>query len=644
MVAALLRDDPEFEALPADVPAGLRRLLGRCLEKDPKQRIRDIGDVRFELDAAVSGDDVVSGAGGGSAPSGSGRERIAWALAALGLGAAGVLATMLLGGVSNTPAGVIQAQLPFTGAMGQYGTRQTSLAISPDGRSIAFVGVADGVSQLYVRSLEADEAVPIRGTEGGGRPFFSPDGQSVGFSADGQIKKVALNGGAPEDVGPADDPRGAVWGDDGFIVFTPSVNEGLWRLSEAGGTPERLTSLDLVALERTHRFPDVLPGGRGVLFTIGTTDMSSYDDAKIAVLPAGAETATVIIDRGTMPRYSTSGHIVYYRGGELLAVEFDIDRLEVIGTPVSLVSNVGFKAVYGIADFAVSASTLVYLAGGETQPTHRLLAANRAGETTDLSERAEHFFQGRLSADGQRLLTVIEAANDTLWLVDLRRDNLSRLTFRGNINSFAWSADGTHAIYSVGNEIRSVATDGSGVDTLLYAGDWTVSDLDVATDGSRIVFDVSTVSSIDLWMLSLADNTASPWLETTFNEGVPRFSPDGVTVAYISTETGRPEVFLRSDSGEKVRVSDNGGDTPTWSSGGSELVYTEDDRLVAVSVLAGSRLDVGTARTLFTLPPRSALGDITPDGQRFVLVQEGAPFEPPAISLIHGWVELLAGR
>ena len=248
---------------------------------------------------------------------------------------------------------------------------RNSIAISPDGRQVAYTSDEGGVSHLYVRPLDRADATLVRGTDGAEGPFFSPDGQHLGFYAASQLKQVALDGGAPVKICDAISPRGAAWGPDGTIIFTPGGNNPLWRVPASGGTPERITTLDTDHHERTHRFPTILPDGRTVLFVAATTDIASYADAQIIAQPIAGGARKVVVQGGTSPQFAM-GQLVYNRGDALVAVPFDVRRLEVTGRPVTIATDVAWSAIFAVTQAALARDgTLAYLPGGEMRLARR---------------------------------------------------------------------------------------------------------------------------------------------------------------------------------------------------------------------------------------------------------------------------------
>ncbi len=657
VLAAVLRQDIDWSALPPDTPALLRALLQECLVRDPKQRLRDIGDARRVLDRLIAG--APGDAAAAEVPGAAKRAMSRWLPWAIAAMAIGVAAAAVLPALRRVPSAsvlpVMHVTLSAGSASAYYGVRVPGIAISADGRTVVYMGESNKQKGLYLRRLDRAEATLIRGTEGAVAPFLSPDGAWVGFmSSDLNLKKVPIDGGAPTTLCPVADIRGASWGPDGFIVFSPNSQEGLWRVKDSGGAPERLTTRDAAKHEKTHRFPDVLPNGKGVLFMIGTTDVDSWDDSTIAVLPPSGGAPKPVVKGGMMPRY-VAGYLVYAHGGDLVAAPFDLDRLEVTGPAVSVTSDVAMTSTMGVAEAAFSAAALAYLSGHESAPPLELIEADRAGVVRPVSSVPRTFIQARWLPDGQRVLLSIDAGNGFLWMLDVRRDSLSRLTFKNDVGTFAWNRATQRVLYGSVGGVLAVSTDGSGREDVVYRLDKLFGDLDVSPDGRFVIFGIAEESTGQLWLLDTTTGKAAPWLATRFTQEFPRFSPDGRWIAYTSNETGQREVYVRATSGVgiKVQVSTNGGLVPVWAPNGRELFYVDGARtrradapshIWAADVRGENEIDVGAPHKLFAVPERSNFQDVSPDGQHFLFTQAQLPAALPAITFVSGWLEALKGK
>ena len=435
-------------------------------------------------------------------------------------------------------------------------------------------------------------------------------------------------------------PRGATWAADGSIVFAHT--DSLHRVSSDGGAPETLATPVREKREKSLRFPDPLPGGRAVLFTLGTADMDTWDDATIAVLSLDNGEIRTLIEGGTNARYSSTGHIVYARGQRLLAVPFDASSLEVTGTPVVILEPVSTFPINGPAQFALSPEgTLVYAPGPAWTSTGRVVLVSRRGEVEPLVETPRPIGAVRIAPGGGRLAIEIQGANHSIWTFDMARGALTPLISGFNNFQPLWSPDGSGLAWS--NDARGTfdvfltSADGSGEREQLtpvdgpaaHAGSW-------SPDGRFLLYSTTTTETQrDLMVLPLGENrTPRVLLGTDADEWNPRFSPDGEWVAHNSDESGRPEIYLRAfrDPGPKWQVSTEGGIDPSWNPRGGELFYRIGDKMMAVDISLNDTPEMGQPRLLFEKNIYS-LGrsdyDVMPDGQRFIMVDDSETVPRP---------------
>ncbi|MCH9034460.1 MAG: serine/threonine-protein kinase, partial [Planctomycetes bacterium] len=385
LIAKILERDPDWTGLPGDTPLTVQLLLKRCLQKDRKRRLHDIGDARIEIEEALSEPWVEKATlAGVSRPTRWGLA-VPWSITALMVII--VISLIVRGWMGSTPsvprlvwrfAIDLPAEAPVAVA------DNLSVALSPDGTRLVYVGERDGGTQLYLRVIDEFAVTPIPGTEDGTGPFFSPDGKWVGYFdyRAGKLKKVPLRGGGTIDI--CDAPpssRGASWGMDDVIVFTRGITGGLYTVSATGGTPQPLATPDFEKGEKSCRLPQILPGGKGVLFTMSTSDIDSYDEASIAVVLLETGERKILFKGGSNARYAPTGHIVYARAGSLMAVPFDLERLEVTGPPFQILKGVVTSDIYGSAQFSFSGDgTLIYVPGGPEIYYSRLVLVDRRGE------------------------------------------------------------------------------------------------------------------------------------------------------------------------------------------------------------------------------------------------------------------------
>jgi serine/threonine-protein kinase len=655
MAAVLNMPVPLVSTLQPLAPPALDHVVARCLEKDPDERWQSAFDVASELRwIADTGTSSVTAQPPVAVI--STRRR----LSPLVIGVCGILAgaaayavgSALLRQSPQAVPEIIRASVPLP-PNAQLAAARPNVAISPDGRFLAFVALVDGASTLFVRPVDAFETTPVKGTEGASGPFFSADGEWIGFFANGRLMKASRSGGTPVVICEATDVRGATWGADGTIVFSPRLDAGLYRVPAAGGTPVAVTVPAVERREKTHRFPELLPDGRSVMFTVGTHDIATFDEASIVIQSLSGGASRTIITGGVAAKYLPSGHIVYARGDTLLAVPFDINRLEVSGSPVPVVARVAHASDYGRVEYDVSdTGTLVYFPGGDTSQHSVLMSVDRRGQFTALTSQPRLFLSVEFSPKAQSLLTIIGGANDTGWIYDIQRDLPSRLTFKGNVTSASWTADGRRVVYSQAGELGTMSADGSGHEEIIFRDDAQKGSPQLTPDGATLVFQtIQPGSGFDIWTMSMQTRQTTPWLSTPFNENRPRLSPNGRWVAYVSNESGRGEVYVRAliSPGVKTQVSRDGGRLPTWSADGRELIFLQESTLMAVTVTtATAAFEAGRPYPLFNLRrlpvDEGAIYDVAPDGTRFVVIEPIATLVPTDAYVVAGWSREIARK
>jgi serine/threonine-protein kinase len=535
-----------------------------------------------------------------------------------------------------------------------------AVTLSPDGTQLAYVARQGGTQQLYLRAMDSIEARPIAGTEGAINPFFSPEGQWVGFFAGGKLKKVSVSGGATQSLGDALIPRGASWGKQGMIALAPTNVSVIQQVPDSGGAPQLLTRREKG--EVSHRWPEFLPGGKAVLFA-ASANTSSWPNAQVAVQSLGAGERRNLI-RGMYPRYSPSGHLIYAQGGSLMAVPFDSKRLEVTGTAVPVVEGVLQSTVTGVAQYSFSSTgSVVYVPGGIQSAQSRLVWVSRNGAAQPLPAPAHVYLNPRLSPDGRRVSVGIVEQESQVWLYDLSRETLTRLTFEGNGNSYpVWTPDGKRIAFQSSKEgplgplkIFWQLADGSGGLERLTTSEDTQSPLSWSPDGQLLAFiEINPSTGYDIWVLRLGDHKAQPFLRTPFNESVPRFSPDGRWLVYISDESGRYEIYVQPypGPGGKSQISTDGGTEPVWNPNGRELFYRSGDKMMAVDIATQPSFTAGKPRILFEgqyvpTPATFPNYDVSPDGQRFLMLKPSDQEQavgPTQINVVLNWFEELKRR
>ncbi|HUP25842.1 MAG TPA: protein kinase [Thermoanaerobaculia bacterium] len=672
IVAAILGRQPDWSVLPAATPETVRRLLDRCLDKDPKRRLRDIGDARAEIEDAVTSTTELATPIPGS-DRGTGRTRLSRSRSVFRWIAAGMLG-VAVGGLGvwsawrRAPAMAppvrfaIHAEGLFSGPVGWV------LALAPDGQALVYVGRGEAGNQLFRRSMDRLEAVPIPGTEGALNPFFSPDGRWVGFSADGAIKKVALAGGSPVRVAELTDARfadaingsaDATWGADDTIVWGSSRSE-LMQVAAAGGRPRQLTTLDDEAGETNHWGAEWLPGAKALLFTANRIGANERE-RQIALYTPETGKHRVLLE-GLHPLYSPSGHIVFGRAGSstVWAVPFDLARLELVGPPVPVLDGVRLSA-WNASQIDIGADgSLAYVPGAAEPLEGRLVWREREGRSEPAMPQLLGGVQTyRLSPDGRRLaVTLGHAGQDQVWVYDLGGQRQPvKLTTSGSQFQLCWTPDGERVAFGARAagplNLSWIAADGSSlapkrlIESALDQTPWSFS-----PDAGWLLFaERHPESGEDLWLLPL-EGSREPqvWLRTEHNEAAAAFSPDGRWVAYVSDQYGEAEVFVRpfAEAGAPMPVSRGGGHSPLWARDQSELYFLSGENLMAVGLTpAGDRLSLALPETVFSGDFVSSTGrasdliyDVAPDG-RFLMIQRSEERETSEIVIVKNWSEEL---
>jgi len=632
MIARILTEEPDFSALPKGTPRSIRILLERCLQKDVARRLRHIDPVQMDVEPEEK---VV-------AP-GRFRAIVPYLVGALVSG----IAVWLLRpehGPGPQPLARFVLNLPEGDRMAEP---KTGLAFSPDGSRLAYVAIRHGVQQIYLRVLSELQAKSIPGTEGGQQPFFSPDGEWLGFFAEGKLKKVSLRGGPALTIADASSPNGASWGPDDTIVFAPRDRSGLYRVTASGSVPVEVTTLDLRKGECCHRSPEFLPGGKALIFTDYT-----QTDSEIALYVLETGERRSLVPGGNLARYASSGHLVYELGGALFAVPFDVARLETMGASVPIV---GIKHQVAYSQFSLSSHGWLAYVGGGAPRNATLVWVDRNGAESPVPAPPADYYNLRLSPDGVFLAAYVGSENNTsnMSVYDLSRDAGTRLTFDASVSVPAWSPDGKQIAFTSirsGHALMRMNADGSGTPEQLLKSDYEISAQSWSPDGRFLVFFQSHPETDgDIWVLPLeGERKPEPFLQTKADEGATTISPDGRFLAYISNESGRAEVYVQAfpGSGGKWQVSTEGGTEPVWSRNGGELFYRSGDKMMAVSLEIEPSFKARTPRFLFADPYVKhgwfiANYDVSPDGQSFLMVKSEGAEEPAQLVLVQNWPELL---
>jgi len=658
-MARVIEREPNWARLPATLSPALRTYITRCLQKDPRQRVQAIGDVRLALEGAF--ETAVPQTAAPAVVSDWRRLALVGVAAIIASGA--IIGTLVWVAIRPEPPRISRLQVATAGAAALTNNwNDRCLAITPDGSRLIYVG--NNGTQIFVRALDALAPVAVfTGSPSG--LFVSPDGQWIGF-VDGLssvLKKVAVTGGRAVTLATLDTagPSGATWGpDDTIIVATNSVDTGLQRVSAAGGPLTVLTRPDRAQGEADHFWPEMLPGGGALLFTI-TALTGGLDAAQVAVLDLQTGKRKIVVRGGSHAHYVPSGHLVYLAAGTLQAVPFDIARLETHGSPVPVVSDVESTLRGAVLAVVAGDGTLAYVLGSAAGTPRTLVWVDRQGHETPIPAPPRPYFLPALSPDATRLAVYANDQERDLWLWDLGRTTFTRLTFTPGVDVVqVWTPDGRRLIFTSERAgVRNLfwqAADGSGAAERLIESPNTQYPTAVSPDGRRLIFsDQAPQTDTDVMMIEL-DGTrrVTPLVRSPFTERDGIISPDGRWLAYEANDSGRFEVYVRpfpDVSSGRWQVSTNGGTRPIWARSGQELVYVSPTgAIMGVGVARGPSWTATTPTLLvkegyFTIPiwwGRSY--DISPDGQRFLMIKEGGAdgtAAPASIIVAQHWFEEL---
>ncbi|MCG6927177.1 MAG: protein kinase, partial [Acidobacteria bacterium] len=645
-ITRILSHEPQWNALPPGTPRRARELLQLCLEKRPEKRLHHVADARIEMERMLEAPEEAPAAE--RAPS--------WRLG-LGLGAVGVALGVGLAGLlpvenqRESERAPVRLSLSLPDSERLAGLDFDALAISPDGSQLAYVAHSEGAERLHLRSMDTAHSVPITGSEGARNPFFSPDGRWLAFFAGGQLKKVQVPGGAPVALAEVPSPRGASWGPGDMIVFAPIPLSGLSRIGAEGGKPEPLTTLESESggTVVSHRWPDLLPGGRAVVYVQFTGDTQ-----EVVAQDLSTGERHLLAERGRHPRYVPSGHLVFARGPTLFAASFDLETLELTGPPIPVVEGV-MGSWYGASQFTFSRDgTLYYVSSSSGPVATQLTVVDRSGRVVRvLGGAPQSPASPRLSPDGKRV-----AMDDfnVVWTYDLESGARTRLTFGARAVRPVWTRDGERIVFvSMSEGLSAKRADGSGEAARLWP-EGRRRGFPTATHPSGRLLALTVLEAttgLDIWMLPLdGEGEPRPFLASRANEFDATFSPDGRWVAYVSDETGRNEVYVQplAHSDGKWQISGDGGSEPVWSRGGRELLYRNGDRFMVVDTDTEADFKSGKPRMLFegryaTNVTGTRNYDITPDGENLLLValseDGGEEAAPRRIHVVLNWFEEL---
>jgi serine/threonine-protein kinase len=682
-LARVLTSEPNWTALPGGLSHVVKAFLSGCFEKDANKRIGDMAVARFAL-----GEGLPADANGQPPLTKSGRQSLALALALIGIVAilAGLVALSPSRGSVVPTSTVTRFSLTPPDVTITVGPNQKpAVGVFPDGTRVVYRAEHAGSAQLYSRSLDQLELLPIRGTEGATTPFISPDGRWIGFvSADGVLKKVAASGGAPVTIAVAGNVMGATWLSDDSIVYgkggtTPDST--LWKVPAAGGTPVQLTKLD-TGTEVSHYWPEAIAGQPAIIFTIRRGGIGPSGSA-VALLRLDTGERRVLVEDGSYGRLTTHRYLMFFRerdivgvgasrGGVVLAAPFDVRLLRVSGPPAPALENVYASATIGAAQFAGSGTGLIaYLPAVETPGTRSLMWVDRRGTVQPIASTPQNYEFPRLSPDGRRAAIAIAGGSvgpvRNIWMYDLIRGTSTRFTFEKEIEAEtpAWTPDGAKVAYVVsrvaGRQMMWKLAEGTSPEERLtdngplhlHLGTWS------PRGDMLIAAAVGGPDAGSLWILE----KANPWsfrkfLQTSSFIRAPAISPDGHWLAYSSNETNRSEVYVQAfpGAGGKYQVSSDGGFQPVWAKSSQELFYRTGDAMMSATFeVSGDKLQWSTPRQLFALENayKSAVSpqdgsdaqyDVSVDGKRFLMIKalsNDSNGTPPQIIVVQHFDEEL---
>jgi serine/threonine-protein kinase len=665
-LATVIRDEPDWSALPQATPPRIRDLLKRCLCKDVKQRLQAIGDARITIEEVQNGTPGMVPTLADAAGNGISRwaRHMPWAIAAI-LALALAATLILIPSRTRPPSGPVMHLTLAANARHAEADRASALAISQDGTRVAYV-VAQGSDtgksgdlvspqtqtfELIARKLDQLAPSPLPATAGGSTPFFSPDGRWIGFFSGGALRKVSSDGGPPELLCEVPNISGASWGDDGFIYFALTGMAEIQRVPEEGGTPKVVLKTGSGEAVASFRWPQILPGGNTILFTTaGASWLAQHYKTEAYSLITGKR--TVVMDEAANARYLAPGYLVFTRGNVLMGAPFDSTNLKVTGPAVPLIEGVTRDEWFGAADYAFSSTgTLIYQTGG-VQTDYRLVSVDMAGKVELLGTQVRGFEDLSVSADGKRIVTtLVENASADLWIYNRERDALTRLTQGGDCADPLWSADGNRVIYTNPASLYIVAADGSGPPEKIDSEQYAEPD-SFSPDGAELLYSTFNPAANDaaLWLQPIKASAQRkqifPGVARVFDA---RFSPDGRWIAYVSAQSGRAQVYLQAfpGPGERVQASTDGGSEPVWAPNGSELYFRTPTKLMAVDVKARPALAVGKPRQLFEGDFRLSHHDygLLPDGRHFIMIQSVEGKRPQAeLHVVVNWSDELKQR
>ena len=649
--SSILEKDPDpISTVQPLAPKALEHTVQTCLAKDPEDRFQDAHDLKLQLQWLVGAGADGPAAGPAVKARSPGAVWAPWAIAALVLLAS--MSFWLLRDAGSKPA-VARFSISAPANTWLDTDAGNPLAISPDGQRLAYaVRSPDwATSKLYLRRMDEFEGTPVPGTEDASMPFFSADGEWVGFATSSAIKKVPVEGGAVVTLAPvAYGLAGGTWGTDGYIYWS-NYWAGLSRVPENGGKVETVTLPDPARQEQGHRWPEMLPDGDSILFSIMKNFGAS--DAETGVLSIKSRTWRTILPNASNAHYLPTGHLVYVHEGTLMAVPFNLKSLSITGSPAQVLHGVLANQDDGYGNLAVARSgNLVYVSGPERanrESSTRLVWVSRDGKESPASQTVRGYEDMSIARDGKMAAFTIPADPVwNIWILDLQRGNVNRLTFNGDNRDPLWSPDGRHVAYTSFRDghfgIYWSTVDGSSPEQKLTSNQFEPTAAAFTPDGKKLIFtqDVSA-TNVNSWEVSVTGDATPVPLNGLGAGGSLDISPDGKWIAYESAETGQLEVYVQPypGPGGKWQISNGGGYRPHWSPDGREIIFRWGDAMMAAPVETRPYFSSGTAHVLFTGRYAHAGRDYETDGRRFLMMKHAEQKGPTSLQVVLNWTREL---
>jgi Tol biopolymer transport system component len=629
-LAAVARDEPQWDELPAETPAAILRLLRRCLDKDPKRRLRDIGEARIALE-----EDRLEERAETSRPAARRRFGAGWIAAGL---LAVALAVTLFIHLHEKPPGqrVVRMQILPPGSDRFAGDDMPLL--SPDGTRLVF---SAGSGNLFVRTLDslAEQELPGTGTSGAQAAFWSPDGRYVAFfaNADRKLRKISVLGGLPLALCDTMFGPGGAWNRDGVILFAPDQPSGLMRIGEGGGAPSPVTRLDAAKGETRHAWPSFLPDGKHFLFTVYAAEPAN---GGVFIGSLSSPQATRLISDETNAQYTEPGYILFSRGGSLMAQPFDAPRLRFTGDAFPVAQEVSEGHLLSRAMFSASSGVLAYRNDKPEGPSRLRWFDRKGGQLGDVGPAGAYNYPA-LSPDGHAVAVDIgPGGHRDTWIFDLVRKINSRLTSGGGVHyNPSWSPDGRQVAFSFGNYqgrvvVQRMAANGAGKEEPAAQLDRDAELSQWTADGQYLIMRAGGFGKVyEIWAAPLSGGGKPfPVVTGPFNNWQARVSPDGKWIAYVGDETGRGQIYVQDfpPNGAKWQISTASGYFPRWRADGRELFYRQDSKVMSVDVTTSAgKLEAGIPKSLFDVPNSDRRFDVSADGQRFLMIVPNEDMGPP---------------